>query len=63
MLLLRLACVSDLPSPAELARLLRDERDGDVDLAAPAPIAGARSAPAARRPAGPVAPQTAAAAG
>ena len=28
MLLLRLACVSDLPSPAELARLLRDERDG-----------------------------------
>ena len=41
MLLLRIACVSDLPSPAELARLLRDGRHG----AAAGPHAG-RPAPA-----------------
>ena len=58
MLLLRLACVSDLPSPGELARLLRDERDGE--RTSHRTDRGARAARRpARRPAGPVALQTA----
>jgi DNA polymerase-3 subunit gamma/tau len=57
MLLLRLACVSDLPSPAELARLLRPA-DGHAPSPSPLrPVPG--SPPALRRPAG-ASPQPAA---
>jgi DNA polymerase-3 subunit gamma/tau len=45
MLLLRLACVSDLPPPGELARLLRD--GAGVGPAAPAPMARPPTPPAA----------------
>ena len=46
MLLLRLACLSDLPSPAELARLLRQtEQSGRDDVGRPAPPAEPRPAP------------------
>ena len=55
MLLLRLACVSDLPSPAELARLLRADatRRRDAASAAPAPPRSPgprRGAPPASQP-------------
>ena len=57
MLLLRLACVSDLPSPGELARLLRDGRDSG----GPRPVAAAAPELLAmpRRPTGPAAVQAA----
>ncbi|MFL5334296.1 MAG: DNA polymerase III subunit gamma/tau, partial [Geminicoccaceae bacterium] len=55
MLLLRLACVSDLPSPAELARLLQDGRGGEIPR--PTPIAAPELLAIHRRPPGPAALQ------
>jgi DNA polymerase III subunit gamma/tau len=50
MLLLRLACVSDLPSPAELARMLQDGHGG---TSRPTPIAAPELHAVHRRAAGP----------